>query len=300
MNGLSRYRCNFASAAILVLACAVVLSAQNVQVSQSALTFNVQAGGPQSAPQAITLTSNTVMPLIVTPSAFPSWIVVDPSTPLTTPATFQVSINPATLTTSGTQFGSVTFNAPSNSPVTVSITANVTGGGSAALAAIPTALSFTSPLNVTPPAQTLQVTSTIGTGVAFQATTTVTSGTANWLTATVTNGLARSTIPGAISVAVNPAGLAAGAYSGFVTLTPAGGGGTLQVAVTYTVTGAPQLSISPSSISFYYRLGSSTTPAPQQLAISSTGTPLPFDVSYAATSGGNWLLVSPCIGHDAG
>ena len=288
MNGLSK------RAVMLVLVSAGVLSAQNIQVSQGGLTFNVTAGGLASAPQTVTVTTGSGVQVVVTPSAFPSWIVVSPNAPATTPATFQISVNPQALGTSGLQFGNVTFSAPNNSPATVFITANVTGGGKAALAATPAALSFTSQVNVTPPLQTLELTTTIGTGVSFQVTATVNSGTTNWLTATVTNGNARSLIPGTVAVTVNPAGLAPGTYSGFLTFTPpGGGGGLLQVLVTYTVTGPQQLNISPPSLSFYYESGSTSPPAPQQLTLSSTGAPIPFVVSFSTAT---WFTATPIAG----
>ncbi len=157
-------------------------------------------------------------------------------------------------------------------------------GGVAAptLTASPASLSFAYQIGGTAPAaQTLA----IG-GAATTYTVAVSGGT--WLSVSPSSG----GTSGSASVSVNPAGLAAGSYSGSVTITAAGSTGspkTVPIALNITV-GAPTLTVSPASLSFAYQTGGAT-PAAQSIAIG--GGPL----NYRATvSGGAWLSVSPAGG----
>jgi hypothetical protein len=92
-------------------------------------------------------------------------------------------------------------------------------------------------------------TSSSGAALSFTTTSTTTTG-GSWLTATPASG----TTPGSISVTVNPTGLAAGTYTGTVSVASAGAANSPRtVAVTFTVTAAalPNLTLSPTTLSFY-------------------------------------------------
>ena len=77
---------------------------------------------------------------------------------------------------------------------------------------------------------------------------------------------------GAISASVNTAGLAAGTYTGTVTVTAAGATGSPKtIAVTLTVNPAtPVLAVTPASLSFAGTAGGAS-PAAQTVNVSNTG-----------------------------
>ncbi|PYY19302.1 MAG: hypothetical protein DMG60_04840 [Acidobacteria bacterium] len=148
------------------------------------------------------------------------------------------------------------------------------------LAVSPTSLAFSSITGgATPAAQTFAVSSS---GAALTYTVATSGGT--WLSAT-----GGGTTPSNVSVSVNPAGLAAGTYTGTVSVTSSGASNSPRsVGVTLTVTSAPNLTVSPASLTFAYTTGGSA-PASQTVAVGSSGGALPYTV---AASGGAWLSAS--------
>ena len=111
-----------------------------------------------------------------------------------------------------------------------------------------------------------------------------------WISVSPSNGTTRATL----SVSVNPNGLAAGVYTGTVTVTPSGVGDPAQtVSIALTVsTSNSGLTSSPSALTFTYRSNAAVPPA-QSLIVGSSGAALGFTVSAAGTS---WLTVSPSSG----
>jgi hypothetical protein len=152
----------------------------------------------------------------------------------------------------------------------------------------PANLSFSFQMGgATPAAQTVAVSSS---GTAFSYSI---SSSAAWLSATPASG----NTPGNVSVSVNPSGLAAGTYSGNVTITASGTSNSPKtVPVTLTVTAAtPSISASPASLSFSFQTGGAT-PAPQTLTVSSSGTAFTYSIATSAS----WLMASPSSGTTPG
>jgi hypothetical protein len=108
-----------------------------------------------------------------------------------------------------------------------------------------------------------------------------------WLSVTPPSG----TAPLALSISVNPSGLAAGAYTGsvsvFVTGSPTD---SRNVSVTLVVLAAPN-----ETRTFSYQAGGAQ-PASQDLSISSGGAQAVNFVTDIAAQGGNWFSVSPASG----
>jgi uncharacterized protein (TIGR03437 family) len=207
------------------------------------LTFTQGAGGISPA-QTITL-SSTPVSVSFTASATTAgnsgnWLIVTPSSGNTT-GTVQVSVNAASLAV-GTYTGAVTITASgaSGSPITYAVTLNVVSP--ITITATPAKLSFAALLNATAPAaQSVQVGATGPTGAAvaafpFTTAVTTTAG-GTWLSVTPTSG----TDPGSISVSVSTVGLAAGAYTGTVTISSTNQNGATPATVTVSlvVTTAP-------------------------------------------------------------
>jgi uncharacterized protein (TIGR03437 family) len=116
-------------------------------------------------------------------------------------------------------------------------------------------------------------------------TASITSG-ASWLSIA---GAATGTTPAILSVVVNPAGLAAGAYEGAIAISPTSGGAPLTIPVTLTVAGP--LTVSPSAMDFTYTLGD-PDPENQVLTIASSGGASTFSATALADAAGNWLTLT--------
>lgn len=107
-----------------------------------------------------------------------------------------------------------------------------------------------------------------------------------WLTVSPDSG----TLPGTLSIRVNPTSLAAGAYSATVAVTVTGVANPVNITVNLNVTLPPStLTLSPATLTF------TAPPVPvatQAVTLSTNGAP----ISYTATSGVAWMTVSPAIG----
>lgn len=156
-------------------------------------TINVSAGGA-STTWAATVSANT------------TWLSATTSSALT-PGTVTLSVNPVGLS-EGSYSGSVTITAPgaTNSPLVIPVTLGVK---TAVMSVTPTSLSFVGTTTANPAAQNLSITNT-GTG----SLTWTASADAAWLSLGTTNG----TAPGSIAVTATTVGLAAGSYTGTITL----------------------------------------------------------------------------------
>ena len=167
------------------------------------------------------------------------------------------------------------------------------GGGGSTLTVAPTTLTFNSAGGATPPSQMFNVTSS-GAAITFTTSATTNSG-GNWLTATPAGG----TTPLGVSVSVNPAGLAAGTYTGSVPVASASATNSPQnVGVTLNVTGGPpptpNLTLNPAFLTFTSANGGPVSPMNVQVGSSSTA--LTFTASASTNTGGNWLSVNPPSG----
>ncbi len=255
--------------------------APTIAVSPASLTFNYQSGGTVPAAQNVAVSSSgTAFNYTVSTSA--TWLTATPASG-STPGSVAVSVNPASLA-AGTYTGtvSITSATASNSPKTVAITLNVTPAPLPTITTSPASLSFNYQSGGTiPAAQNVAVSSS---GTAFNYTV---STSATWLTATPASG----TTPGSVAVSVNPASLAAGMYTGTVSIASAGASNSPKtVAVTLNVTAAalPTLTANPASLTFTYQIGGSS-PAAQAAAITSSGAAVNFTTATSAT----WLSATP-------
>ena len=264
-----------------------VSSNTNLVASPAGFTYSYVPGGAALPLRVITLstTNNVAVPITVTTDSESGRLTVSTNSS-TTPASITVSLNPVGLT-AGVYTATILVNGTgaANStlrlPVTLIVTGG-TGGGAAQLAVNPTSLNFFGQPNGTPPQQrTVQVTST-GSAISYSVSTNQA-----WLQAAPSSG----TTPGSVTVGVNPSGLAAGTYSGNVTLT--GGGSTVNLTVTFEVTNNPLLQLSQQSVTYNYQTGQAL-PAPRPILVTtSNGSSLTASVNVTTSSGGNWLLASP-------
>ena len=257
-------------------------TAASLTVSVPSLTFFYQLGGVIPQSQIVFLTSSgSDASYSAQPAAGAGWLLVSP-TNSSTPATLNVSVNPASLAT-GNYNGSilVTSSDPANAPVNLTVTLTVAAAST--LNSSPARLTFPyQPGAAPPPPIPISITSSPS-GAAVS----VDPGSSSWLSASPSS----ATTPAVIFVSVNPAGLANGSYAGAISVTSSGvSNSPLAVPVALNIGGATISSSFP-QLSFSYALNGSI-PAPQNITITSTGT-----TTFTASSGSSaWLAVSPAAG----
>jgi len=153
----------------------------------------------------------------------------------------------------------------------------------ASFAVSPNSLTFTAQSGSAVAGKQLAVSSTV-IGLSFSSNATTQSG-GSWLSVSPSSG----NVPGAITVNVNVAALAAGTYRGTITvLAPQATPSTQTVTVDLTVVAAPnpQLAVEPPSLTF-----DSAGSASLRIGNSGGGT-LAWSVETSTNSGGNWLSAS--------
>ncbi len=278
----------------LVIPLTLVLSdGPLVNVSQSSLSFNFQGSGMLPAPQFLSLTSTgDSVNVAISSTSTGGWLTVGPSTS-STPTNITVQVTPLGLLP-GTYNGTITIaaNVPGgaatlNSPITIPVTLTISAG---TLAASPANLAFLQAQGGNaPPSQTISVSSN-GPSLTYSAISSTSVG--SWLSVTPAN----AATPGALTVSVNGAGLAAGNYSGTVTVTSIGASNSpLNIPVTLTVGPQQTITAGPASLTFGHQIGA-TPPATQNVSLTSSGTAVAFTAASTTTSGGAWLTATPASG----
>lgn len=265
-------------------------------LSPNAINATALVGAPPTTQMiSATSTDNLVVAFTATAATNPAgltWLSVAPNSG-NTPNNLLVTINPANLAV-GTYTGSiiVTPTNPSNSPPeSVPVTLVVVSSN---VSASPTSLAFAQSLGAAQPAsQSVQI-SGIPAGTTIGAVVTeFTASNVNWLSASAVNN-------SAVSVTVNGSQLGPGTYSGVVTvIVPGAGNSPLNIPVTFTISTAPTLAVSPSSVIFSYQSGSLNFPAAQSVQVTSTGGSVPFTAVYnpGSASATNLIGVTPASGN---
>ncbi len=206
----------------------------------------------------------------------------------TTPQTIMINVDPGTLPTGAYAAAiTITGTGASNSPQTINIGLTVQPPGVLGLSQV--AMNFIGAVGSSLPAQPLLI---FG-GASFPTMSTrlsaATTTGGNWLSVTPPSG----STPLTGNVAVSTTGLAAGTYNGTITVTSASATNSpLLVSVTLTLTNAPQIVSSPTSLSFT-GVANGASPVAQTIGLTNPGSgSLVFAATATTTSGGNWLSVS--------
>jgi uncharacterized protein (TIGR03437 family) len=195
-------------------------------VSPSTLTFAYFQNGAAAPPQNLQVTGGQSFTTSVSTNSGGKWLVVTPTSGTGT-TTLSVSLNTAGLPT-GTYAGSITVTPAGGTAQTVAVTLIVSPPALVTVTPNPLAFSYATG-NPPPAAQSLSVTAA-GAAVTFTAS----ASSAGWLSVTPTGG----TTPATLSVAVNPANLGAGSYTGSITVS-ANGNPQANIPVTFLVTTLP-------------------------------------------------------------
>jgi hypothetical protein len=208
---------------IVVLAfLAVLAGSQTAQAQESrgltlsatSLTFQATTNGPAPPSQSLTVSASrhtSFTASVSVQNGGRNWLAISPSGSLTTNRTLTVSVNPSRLST-GTYSGTISI-AASGSTHRVAVSLVISRGGST-LTLSPASLTFAATANGPAPAsQTLTVSASSRTS--FTASV---SG-ANWLAISPSGSL---TTNQTLTVSANPAGLAAGSYTGAINIVASG------------------------------------------------------------------------------
>ena len=259
-----------------------------LSVTPTSLSFGGTAGGADPAAKTVSVANTGGGSLSFTASDDAPWLTVTPGSG-SAPRDLSVAVDTAGLS-AGTYSATVRVESAgvSGSPKLVPVTLTL-DPPAPALSVTPSALSFSAVAGGSnPAAKTLNVANT-GAGTLNY----VVSDDASWLSAAPTSGSA----PGSVSVAVDVGGLAAGTYSGSVTVSASGvTGSPATVPVTFTVDPPPSLSVSPSSLSFTGSVGGAN-PADKTLTVTNAGG---GTLGYTASDNASWLAVSPASGSAPG
>jgi uncharacterized protein (TIGR03437 family) len=228
------------------------------------------------------------------------WLSVTPfNNPVapSAPAKLAVTVQPSLLPV-GPAAGFITLT-PSDGSTPLTIPINVNSGTDSALVVAPAQLSFTSQPGavVAMAPQSLALTATSAATYTVQA---IAQSASNWLTVSTGTIAAGPGLPASVTVQVSPAALAIGSYSGEIVFTNRNSGAEQIVPVTLTVAGASVVP-APSSLAFTYQLGSSATPPPQTVQLTTSATTAAFTAAVAGSNGGpNFLTVTPSSGSAPG
>jgi len=252
----------------------VGLSASPGSATSQTSTLYVTTSGGTTFFSAVPVQSNCTQTTWLSINVTQGYVYNGFSQPIT------VTANPSGLP-AGVCSGTINFTA-NGSTQSVPVTLTLTGGITLSPSSVP--FSYTTG-GTAPAAQNVTVSTSSTTALAFTASATTSTG-GNWLSVSPASGSTSSASPATLSISVNPASLTAGTYTGTVAVTPSGGTAS-NITVTLTVT-TPNVSVSPTSLSFTYQAGGST-PAAQNITVSGGG----FTASATTSTGGNWLSVSP-------
>lgn len=185
------------------------VSQATLAVTPASLEFAYTTGGATPAAQSIQITNGGTGTLSWNATTSVTWLNWSTASG-TAPSTLSVSAEPAGLSP-GTYTGTIQISATgaNNSPVSIAVTLTVVAA-TASLAVSPQSLAFQATSGgAAPAAQTVSIANGGGGTLSWTA-----SGGAFWMSLSATSGNA----PGTLSVAVNPANLAAGSYTATVTI----------------------------------------------------------------------------------
>ena len=238
----------------LLLSGAAVVSAQNSLTLSSFTAFLNGSVGGSAVQQTFTISSSPVTSVAFTGTfSNASWLTV---TPLTgnTPMVITLTANPAGLNP-GVYGTTLTFSSPNAGTVSQQVVLTVNNPATP-LVSTPGNLTFTyTPGAPLPQAQTLNI-ATGGIAPPFL----LTPLSASWLL------LGQSGT--SITVAVNPAGLTPGlVYVGGIQIGPSNGQPAVIVPVALYYFPSPQVSVSPSALTFNYQIGAGNNTVQKAIAV---------------------------------
>lgn len=265
------------------------ISSQNPVPTISSLSpFGATVGGA-----AFTLTVNGTNFLS---SSVVRWNGFDRPTVFVSATQLTITVPATDLSLAGTVQVTVFNPAPgggSSTPVSFAVSAT----GPALLDVLPLGLQFQAiAAGANPSPQTLRISNSGSGSLNWTAqAATVTGG--NWLNLSAISGSATAVAPSLLQINASVGGLAAGVYSGTITVRNNAGGNPVVVNVIYNVMpAAPVLQLGQTGLRLTGIPGGSTTPV-QDFAVGNVGQgTLTWTVQTSTLSGGSWLNATPSSG----
>lgn len=258
-----------------------------IQLSATSLSFSAVEGAANPAGQPVTVSNGGGSTLAWSAAASQGWVVLSPANG-TAPSSLMVTPNVAGLL-AGNHTATITIAAAgaSNTPQTVNVALALAPRPEITLSA--STFTFTAQQNASNPAnQTLSISNTGGGTLSWTA-----ADDAAWLTLSPASG----TGAGAVTLAVNTAGLAAGTHTATITVAAPGASNTPRTAtVTLTLTPPPSIGLSPKSFTYSAQVGG-PNPNSQTLAVSNDGG---GTLNWTASDDASWLTLAPTSGTNAG
>ena len=248
---------SFPKLAVFLLAAAAALHAQALNISPNPLNITVLANAGATAYLTLTSTGAPITIYSVTPSVS-SLHASLPASPVTTPQTITVTVDP--LAAGANPYTGYLSVSSSDSAAVHSVPVNVSFSG---IGVYPSTLALQYTAGSTSFPAPVSSTLTVPPGVTVNSAPTVNSG-GSWLQAAVT-GTPPTVVTALINTSVAQT-LAPGAYTGSITITPSTGA-PATVQVTLVVSAAPQLTVIPSSLSFYYQVNGPNNQTSQQITL---------------------------------
>ncbi|HYL76092.1 MAG TPA: hypothetical protein VEU96_17915 [Bryobacteraceae bacterium] len=273
-----------------------------ILVSPSQMSFNAKAGGALTPPQKLTMSSPVSgLGFSVTKSAGADWLLVAPAGG-DTPQFISVRVDPSNLA-AGMYQAAITVTSPLAVPVSTSIavTLQVAPGDPPKLAVDRSSLSFTFPSNPTFTLTQHVRVANAGTGTLAFTARARTNGGGDWLSVSLLAGSVSPRSPLHVGVTANPAGLAAGTYTGVVTIASSTTGESDTVLVALTISTLDQaIQLSHTALSFTAVVNGGVVP-PRSFAVTNIGRgSMNFRVSTKTLAGGQqWLSATPSSGVSA-
>lgn len=257
-----------------------------IGASPMSFSFAATQGGANPASQTLNITNTGGGTLSWTLSENISWLTLSRTSGS---GNGSVTLNVTTGgLAAGTYGGLILISATGASSVTIPVTFTVSSAPVPVIRVNPTSLSFTAVQGgVNPPTQTFTVTNAGG-------------GTLRWSIRNNRSWIAHSPLDGTgnvmVTVGVITTGLAAGTYTGHISVA-ADGASTVLVPITLTITAAtssPVISVSPTSLSFTARVGGAN-PASQTVRVSNVGGGT-LNWNARHNCNGNWFQHTPFDG----
>jgi uncharacterized protein (TIGR03437 family) len=272
-----------------------------IQVGSSQLSFAWQIGTNAPAAQSFSITSSTGANVgfaaMAQTSSCGNWLVVSPESGAT-PSTITAEVNTSGLTIPQTCTGEIQISAPTASNPSTVVPVSLLVSANPLLLVPSTGPTFTYQIGTgtQPAVQNVQITSSSAALPFSVGVAPTTTGGPNFLSEAPSTG----TTPQSLALTVNPfvlPTLGPGTYSDTITVASPTAGNSPQTFIsTLTVSSNPLLISSVDSLTFNYQIG---TPAPtnQTLGVSSTASPLDFQVAVSTSNCAGFLTATANSGN---
>ncbi len=275
----------------------VLAAPPTISLQQNSLSVSAPSGGAPITQNVIVQGSVPGLGFAVsaTTASGGNWLSSGAATG-NTPDLLSIIADPSSLMP-GTYTGNITITPAAATPASLTITVTFTVG-----AALPPQLSvdqpnlsFTYPNGAPARSETLKVSNAGGGALAFTVSAATQTG-GPWLSVAPVSGTVSPGAPVALTVTANPANLAAGTYTGSVTI-QSNGGGTIVVPVNLAISSLSQaLLLTQTGMSFTGVSQGGVVP-PQSFGVVNLGTgSLGWTASVSTLAGGNWLSATPSSG----